>query len=272
METTNEHAGPSGDAGRCRTALVTGGAGGIGRACADLLARSGWTVVVGDLHHPSSTPADRLPVHLDVQDDKSVDDAVTAAVRHGGPLDLLVNCAAIQVPALLSEMRDEHWFRVVDVNLHGMWRCLRAAGRVMTAARSGAVVNIASIAAERGVEGRSAYAASKAAVVSLTKSAAVEGAADGVRVNAVASRFRRHRADPRRDPTRDGGRRRAAGSGSHAPSRPGGGDCRRSRLPRIGRRLLHHGPDPVRRRRLLGRLQGGARRPAILRLTSRRKI
>jgi len=117
---------------RRRTALITGGTGGIGLACADLLERDDWTVVVGDLGPAGPPPPDhvgrRLRIDLDVRDDASVRDAVATTLRHGGGLDLLVNCAGVQVPALLTQMRDDEWFEVLDVNLHGTWRCLREAG------------------------------------------------------------------------------------------------------------------------------------------------
>jgi 3-oxoacyl-[acyl-carrier protein] reductase len=111
--------------------------------------------------------------------------AVAQAVELLGGLDLLVNNAGVTRHRPLVELTWEDWSAVVDVNLHGAFNCLQAAGRLMIERGGGVIVNIASVAAERGAAGRAPYATTKAALVGLTRSAAVEWAPHGVRVNAV---------------------------------------------------------------------------------------
>jgi 3-oxoacyl-[acyl-carrier protein] reductase len=108
------------------------------------------------------------------------------ALTHWGRLDALVNNAGIQRHGPLETLPFENWKAVLDVNLNGAFSCLQIAGPHMLEQGSGAIVNVASVAAMRGAAGRAAYAASKAAIVSLTRTAAVEWASRGVRVNAVA--------------------------------------------------------------------------------------
>jgi 3-oxoacyl-[acyl-carrier protein] reductase len=174
-----------------RVALVTGGAGGIGRATTRELVAHGWHVVIGDLDLDAAGSAaesvgeNASMVELDVTSADSVEAAVAGTAARLGRLDLLVNNAGIQRHGPLESLVWDEWRAVLDVNLDGVVRCLQAAGRQMLASGGGAIVNVASIAAERGQPGRAAYAAAKAAVVAVTRTAAVEWAARGVRVNAV---------------------------------------------------------------------------------------
>jgi len=172
-------------------ALVTGGGGGIGRATAAELVAHGWHVVAADLDLPA---AERVAaelgeevsaLELDVTRQDSVDAAVAGTVARLGRLDLLVNNAGIQRHSPLESFAWDDWRAVMDVNLDGVVRCLQAAGRQLLAQGGGAVVNVVSVAAERGQPARAAYAAAKAGVVAVTRTAAVEWAARGVRVNAV---------------------------------------------------------------------------------------
>jgi 3-oxoacyl-[acyl-carrier protein] reductase len=173
-------------------AFITGGARGIGGATAEEFLRRGWCVTIGDLdmteaeRRASADPARILAVPLDVSDRTSVETAMAVSLRHWRRLDALVNNAGIQRHGALESLPFEDWKAVLDVNLNGAFHCLQVAARHMLEKRSGAVVNVASVAATRGAAGRAAYAASKAAIVSLTKTAAVEWAARGMRVNAVA--------------------------------------------------------------------------------------
>ncbi|HVF75553.1 MAG TPA: SDR family oxidoreductase [Acidimicrobiales bacterium] len=170
-------------------ALVTGGARGIGLATARMLAADGWTVVVGDCDEAqTAAAAEDAQCHstvLDVTDAASVDAAVDGAVARFGRLDLLVNNAGIQRHAPLEALAWSDWTDVLDVNLHGTLRCMQAAARHMLPAGRGCIVNLVSITAARGAPARSAYVASKSAVIGLTRTAAVEWATRGVRVNAV---------------------------------------------------------------------------------------
>lgn len=167
-------------------AIVTGGARGIGRAIAEHLVQEGWQVVAGDLQLPETDAGPQLQHRdLDVCDRDSVAAVFAEVASTFGRLDLLVNNAGISRYGAMESMPFEDWAAVVDVNLHGAFNCLQAAGRLMLAAGSGSIVNIASVASERGAVGRAPYAATKAAIVSLTRSAGVEWATRGVRVNAV---------------------------------------------------------------------------------------
>jgi NAD(P)-dependent dehydrogenase (short-subunit alcohol dehydrogenase family) len=171
------------------TVLVTGAAGDIGTAIAEVLARRGHRLVLAE--HPSA--ADRLDglcrrldadcVTFDVTDEVSV----TSAVEGMGALDGLVNNAGYQgVFRSVDSYPSEDARRVLDVNVLGVMTVLAAASRVMT---GGAVVNIASMAGVSGAPNMPAYSASKAAVIGLTKAAAKDLAPRGIRVNAVSPAF-----------------------------------------------------------------------------------
>lgn len=163
-------------------ALITGGAQGLGAAICEQLSADGWTTIVFDL--AAESPGDTT-YRVDVTDRSAVDEAVGLAEAEVGPIGALVNCAGIQRHMRLAEGDPALWDEVLAVNLGGTFNCLRAVGARMVARSSGAVVNISSVAAERGGVSRAAYGASKAAVNSLTRAAAVEWASCGVRVNAV---------------------------------------------------------------------------------------
>lgn len=168
-----------------RAAIITGGGNGLGRATARVLAREGWTVASFDLALPAQPDAGIADVIADVTDGPALEAAVRAFADEQGGLALFVNNAGITKRAPLEQLTWEQWSAVVAVNLHGTFNGTQAAGRVMLEQGSGAIVNIASVAADRGQPGRAPYGATKAAVVGLTKTAAVEWAARGVRVNAV---------------------------------------------------------------------------------------
>jgi acetoacetyl-CoA reductase/3-oxoacyl-[acyl-carrier protein] reductase len=165
-----------------RTALVTGGARGIGRGIAERLARLGARVEVFD--REAGAPGEGLRFHaVDITDGPAV--AAAVAALPAPPL-LLVNNAGITRDRSLLRMSDDEWDAVVDVNLGGAFRVLRAVAPGMVAAGFGRVVNVVSINGLRGKFGQANYAASKAGLVGLTKTAARELGPKGVTVNAVA--------------------------------------------------------------------------------------
>jgi NAD(P)-dependent dehydrogenase (short-subunit alcohol dehydrogenase family) len=172
--------------------LVTGGAGGIGRAVASLLTGRGATVILADRDEAKTIAAARdfgesaHPIVTDITDEDAVDSMVAGIVRDFGRLDFAVNNAGIGgVPQRFIDTSLETWSRALSVNLTGTFLCMRAELRAMTDAAAGAIVNVSSASAYRPPTGIPAYVASKNGILGLTRSAALEFAATGIRVNTV---------------------------------------------------------------------------------------
>lgn len=177
-----------------RTALVTGGANGIGAATARRLADAGATVVIGDVDADGGesvaaaireTGGAARFEELDTTDTDAFDELVGAVADRRGGLDVLVNNAGTAHIAPLIETDLEDRDRQVEVNLDGVWNGCRAALRRMVERGDGSVVNVASTGGLRGSPGLATYSATKAAVVNFTRALAGEVGRDGVRVNAV---------------------------------------------------------------------------------------
>ncbi len=186
-----------------RRVVVTAAAGtGIGYATARRCAEEGARLFIGDIHERRLGEAvDRLEdetghrpgsAPCDVTDEDQVQGLLAAAVDHLGGLDVLVNNAGLGGTAELVDMTDEQWHRVVDITLTGTMRGTRAALRRMVDAGGGVIVNNASVLGWRAQVGQAHYAAAKAGVMALTRTAAMEGAPHGVRVNAVAPSLAMH--------------------------------------------------------------------------------
>ena len=178
-----------------RVALVTGATGGLGAAICRDLAAGGAKVLVSYRRSPEAAEAlaaelgqGAAPIRADLSTAEGAE-ALFAAVDAQGDLDILVNNAGITRDGLMPRMSDADWFELMDVNLHASFRTCRAAAQRMMMRRTGSIINIASISAVRGNAGQANYAASKAAVVAMTKCLAKELARRRVRVNAVAPGF-----------------------------------------------------------------------------------
>ena len=176
-----------------QTIVVTGAGSGIGRAVAELLAAEGATVVLGDLDLDAVTATlaaiDGVgsALALDVRSAEAVADFVRSATRQFGRITGAINCAGVPGPRVsVEDTSDGDWDRVTDVNLKGLFYCLREqVGALKRQEGGGAIVNIASSAGLVGYAGMSAYTASKHGVVGLTRAVALDGAGFGIRVNAV---------------------------------------------------------------------------------------
>ncbi|WP_332839102.1 SDR family oxidoreductase [Nocardia bovistercoris] len=188
-----------------RVAVVTAAAGtGIGSATARRLLAEGADVVVSDWHErrlgeteielEGEFPDRRVAaIACDVQNTEQVNALVQGAAQALGRIDILVNNAGLGGETPVVDMTDEQWDRVLDITLNGTFRCTRAAlGYFRDAGHGGVIVNNASVLGWRAQHGQAHYAAAKAGVMALTRCSAVEAAALGVRINAVAPSIARH--------------------------------------------------------------------------------
>jgi 3-oxoacyl-[acyl-carrier protein] reductase len=179
-----------------KIALVTGGSRGIGRACCEVLAEQGATVVVnyvkGDV--AAREVADAIRARggkadvsgFDVADSKAVDAAIDDVTKRHGKLDILVANAGISIDGLLLRLKDEDLEKLWTTNVRGAIACARASSRTMMRARWGRIIFMSSVVAEMGNAGQTAYSATKAALIGAAKSIAREYASRNVTVNVVA--------------------------------------------------------------------------------------
>ena len=181
------------------TALVTGGSRGIGRAIAVTLAAAGLQVYLTYVSKPDAAEQTVSAIEqaggtarafrVDVADAASVAAFFQDEIKDKVSLEVLVNNAGITKDGLVLRMKDEDFDRVLGVNLRGAFVCLREAAKIMTRQRRGRIVNIASVVGQMGNAGQINYAAAKAGLIGVTKSAAKELAGRSITVNAVAPGF-----------------------------------------------------------------------------------
>lgn len=182
-----------------QVAIVTGGAQGIGRAIATLLARHGAKIVIADVNPKTAAAAvadfgreglEALAITVNVADPVSVDAMVAQTVAKWGRIDILVNNAGIIDSNMAPDVKPEDWDRVIDINLKGVHLCSQACCRQMVKRRYGRIVNIGSLAGQvGGLKVGPDYAASKAGAICLAKSYARYGARHGITANAIAPGF-----------------------------------------------------------------------------------
>ncbi len=177
-----------------KSAIITGGARGIGRAIVERFLDDGANVVIADVLDDVGADtvkelSERGKVvyqHCDVTSGTDAEAAVAKAVSEFGGIDILVNNAGITRDSLLIRLSGDDWDKVMNINLKGAFLMTQAAAKVMMKARSGKIVNISSVVGLMGNFGQSNYSASKAGLIGLTKSSAKELAGRGITVNAIA--------------------------------------------------------------------------------------
>ena len=176
-----------------KTALVTGAGMGIGLACAEAFARAGYITILADINEPKEQAArlmaedhQAVAYRIDVSDTQAVKEMIDWIVSNYGHLDAAHNNAGIQTPQRpMAEITDDEFDRTVAVDLKGVWNCMRYEIRQMLKQGGGAIVNTSSQGGVTGFPGQAAYIACKHAVIGLTRTAAIDYVARGIRINAV---------------------------------------------------------------------------------------
>lgn len=174
-----------------KTAVVTGGGSGIGKAIASAFVREGASVVIcgrdpGKLERAAKEiGADCRAVRANIAHPREVQNLVNATVSQFGRIDIVVNNAGILLPGTAESHNEEEWQQTFDVNVRGMWQLSRATLPHLRAAGGGSIINIGSVLSLVGARNRVAYAASKGAVLAMTRAMALDHAAENIRVNCI---------------------------------------------------------------------------------------
>lgn len=178
-----------------KTVLVTGAASGIGRGTARAFLEKGANVAAIDINEKGlqsflteyHADADRiLTIAIDITDSKEVDRAVAEVIKWSGQIDVLVNSAGIYKQAMLVDMTDEFWETTQKINMNGTFYCCRSVAREMIKKKSGRIINLSSIAGQRGSISNSHYSATKRAIEGFSRSIALELAPYNINVNCIA--------------------------------------------------------------------------------------
>lgn len=178
-----------------KVALVTGGSKGMGEAAVRIFAEKGASVAILDVDMEAAEKlsaelnengANTIAIQCDVSSEAKVEKAIAKVVETYGKLDAAFNNAGIQIPAQdITETSEEDYDKILNVNLKGVWLCMKHELIQMKKQQSGAIVNNSSLAGKVGVPGRTPYVAAKHAILGITKSAAADYASQGIRINAV---------------------------------------------------------------------------------------
>jgi NAD(P)-dependent dehydrogenase (short-subunit alcohol dehydrogenase family) len=186
------HVGSKNISGNKRVAVITGGARGIGRRTAELLAERGYRLFIVDLHHPADTlkaieakSGEATGCAGDIVNEETVEGFVQQVLARYGGVDVLVNNAGVSLISPAEHTSVAEYRRVLDVNLIAPFVLAKAFGGKMLEAGSGSIINVSSVAGILGIADRAAYNASKHGLVGLTRTLAAEWGGRGVRVNAV---------------------------------------------------------------------------------------
>lgn len=177
-----------------RVAIVTGGSRGIGKAISEMFAENGAKVIIWDLLDEGADVAKSINekggvaefLKLSVTDQEGIDKAVADIVKRHGTIDILINNAGITRDRSLLKMSDDEWHSVIDVNLNSIYYCIKAVAPVMKEKGYGRIISASSTTGLRGNYGQVNYAATKAGIIGMTKTLAMELGRYGVTVNAIA--------------------------------------------------------------------------------------
>ncbi|MFH0820717.1 MAG: glucose 1-dehydrogenase [Candidatus Peregrinibacteria bacterium] len=175
-----------------KVAIVTGASRGLGKAMALGLAQCGADVVITDVLDTESAVQEikalgrkSMGLKVDVTDKKQIEDMVEKVVGTFKHIDILINNAGVYFPTPIKDLKEQDWDKIISVNLKGTLLCAQAVGNQMIKQKSGAIVNVASVAGIMAFAQSGAYNSSKAAIIMLTKTLAIEWASYGIRVNAI---------------------------------------------------------------------------------------